>query len=254
MQRHGRAKAPFYHIVIADSRAPRDGRFIEKIGTYNPMTKPATIDLNRDSAFDWLQKGAQPTDTVAAILRFKGVMYRKHLTRGVSKGSLTAEEAMEKYHAFVDSKEKKVSERFAQTAVEKKAFSELVFGKAKALKVVEVPVVVAPVVEEVAAPVVEKVVEVAPAPVVEVVAAPVVEVAPAPVVEVIEAVAPVIEIAPEPVVEAVVAPVAEAVVEVAPVVVEEVAAPVAVAETVIETEIVKGVDEEFESIPDAPAA
>lgn len=243
MQRHGRAKAPFYHIVIADSRAPRDGRFIEKIGTYNPMTKPATIDLNRDSAFDWLQKGAQPTDTVAAILRFKGVMYRKHLTRGVSKGSLTAEEAMEKYHAFVDSKEKKVSDRFAQTAVEKKAFSELVFGKAKAIKVVEVPVVAAPVAEEVAAPVVEKVVEVAPAPVVEAVAAPVVEVASEPVVEAI--VAPVIEVAPEPV--------EETVVEVAPVV-EEVVAPVAVAETVVETEIVKGVDEEIASIPDAPAA
>lgn len=242
LQRHGRAKAPFYHIVIADSRAPRDGRFIEKIGTYNPMTKPATIDLNRDSAFDWLQKGAQPTDTVAAILRFKGVMYRKHLTRGVSKGSLTAEEAMEKYHAFVDSKEKKVSDRFAQTAVEKKAFSELVFGKAKAIKVVEVPVVAAPVAEEVAAPVVEKVVEVAPAPVVEAVAAPVVEVASEPVVEAI--VAPVIEVAPEPV--------EETVVEVAPVV-EEVVAPVAVAETVVETEIVKGVDEEIASIPDAPA-
>lgn len=131
LQRHGRKKAPFYHIVIADSRSPRDGRFIEKIGTYNPMTKPATIDINRDKAFDWLQKGAQPTDTVRAILRFKGVMYRKHLTRGVAKGALTAEQAMDKYTAWIDTKEKKISDAVAKTADEKKVFAELVFGKPK---------------------------------------------------------------------------------------------------------------------------
>ncbi|MEO1714380.1 MAG: 30S ribosomal protein S16, partial [Bacteroidota bacterium] len=93
LQRRGRKKAPFYHIVVADSRAPRDGKFIEKVGTYNPLTKPATIDLDRDLAFDWLMKGAQPTDTVRAILRFKGVLYKKHLYRGVKKGALTQEEA-----------------------------------------------------------------------------------------------------------------------------------------------------------------
>ena len=97
LQRRGRKKSPFYHIVVADARAPRDGRFIEKLGTYNPMTKPATIELNRDSAYEWLMKGAQPTDTARAILRFKGVLYRKHLERGVKKGALTQEQAMEKY-------------------------------------------------------------------------------------------------------------------------------------------------------------
>ena len=144
LQRHGRKKAPFYHIVIADSRSPRDGRFIEKLGTYNPMTKPATIDIDRDKAFEWLQKGAQPTDTVRAILRFKGVMYRKHLTRGVAKGSLTAEQAMDKYTAWIDVKEKKISDTVAQTLAEKKAFAELVFGKPKAKPVP----VVEPVAEE----------------------------------------------------------------------------------------------------------
>lgn len=145
LQRHGRKKAPFYHIVIADSRSPRDGRFIEKIGTYNPMTKPATIALDRDKAFDWLQKGAQPTDTVRAILRFKGVMYRKHLTRGVKKGALSAEQALEKYTAWIDAKEKNISDKVAQTAAEKKAFAELVFGKPKAKPA---PVVAEPVAED----------------------------------------------------------------------------------------------------------
>ena len=81
LARGGSKKRPFYSIVAADTRAPRDGRFIEKIGTYNPMTAPATIDLDRDQAFDWLMKGAQPTDTVRVILRANGVMYRKHLAR-----------------------------------------------------------------------------------------------------------------------------------------------------------------------------
>jgi small subunit ribosomal protein S16 len=205
LQRHGRKKAPFYHIVIADARAPRDGKFIEKIGTYNPMTVPATIDIDRDAAYSWLTKGAQPTDTVAAILRFKGVMFRKHLMRGVTKGSLTEDQAMEKYNSFLETKEKKVSDRFAQTIENKKKTQEQIFGKPKPVKVVEAP---APVVEEV----VEAVVE-APAPVVEEVVEAVVE-APAPVVE--EVVEAVVE-APAPVVEEAV----EAVVEETPVVAED---------------------------------
>ena len=228
LQRHGRKKAPFYHIVIADSRAPRDGKFIEKIGTYNPMTKPATIDVDRDKAFDWLQKGAQPTDTVRAILRFKGVMYRKHLTRGVAKGSMTEEQAMEKYTAWIDVKEKNISDKVALTAAEKKAQVELTFGKPKAKPV---PVVVAEsVVEEIAEPVVEAIVEV---PIVEV---PIVEV---PVVEAVEAVAaPVVEAIVEvPVVEEVAAPIAEAIVETP--VSEAVAAPVA--EAIVETPVVEEV-------------
>ena len=219
LQRHGRKKAPFYHIVIADSRAPRDGKFIEKIGTYNPMTKPATIDVDRDKAFDWLQKGAQPTDTVRAILRFKGVMYRKHLTRGVTKGSMTEEQAMEKYTAWIDVKEKNISDKVAQTAAEKKALVELTFGKPKAKPV---PVVVAePVVEEVAAPVAEPVVEEVVAPVAEAVVA-------------------------EPVVEEVVAPVEEAVV--AEPVVEEVTAPVAEETTPENTQTTEGGEEETPAV------
>jgi small subunit ribosomal protein S16 len=134
LQRHGRKKAPFYHIVIADSRAPRDGRFIEKIGTYNPMTRPATINIDRDAAYNWVMKGAQPTDTVRAILRFKGVMLRKHLNRGVVKGALTEDKAQEIYTNWVEAKEKKISDRFVKTIEEKKAFQALVFGKPKAPK------------------------------------------------------------------------------------------------------------------------
>ncbi len=132
LQRHGRAKAPFYHIVIADSRSPRDGRFIEKIGTYNPMTVPATIDLDRDMAFEWLMKGAQPTDTARAILRFKGVFFRKHLQRGVAKGSLTQEAATAKYSAWVDAKESMVSTLVAASAVKKAEFKKMVNGSPKA--------------------------------------------------------------------------------------------------------------------------
>lgn len=116
LQRKGRRKRPFYHIVIADSRAPRDGRFIEKIGTYNPMTNPATIELDRDAAFDWLQKGAQPTNTVRAILRFNGVLFRKHLQRGVAKGAMTQEEADKHYAEWTDAKDSKTAERFEATA------------------------------------------------------------------------------------------------------------------------------------------
>jgi small subunit ribosomal protein S16 len=140
LQRHGRKKAPFYHIVIADSRSPRDGKFIEKLGTYNPMTVPATIELNRDSAYAWLEKGAQPTDTVRAILRFKGVLYKKHLMRGVKKGALSVEQAEEKFNTFVDAKEKKVDTRVEATKAAKKAFYDMVSGKPKERKKVEAPV------------------------------------------------------------------------------------------------------------------
>jgi small subunit ribosomal protein S16 len=139
LQRHGRKQAPFYHIVVADSRSPRDGRFIEKIGTYNPMTTPATIVIDRDKAYDWLTKGAQPTDTARAILRFKGVLMRKHLMRGVNKGAMTEEQAMEKYNAFVEAKETKVAARWDKTLADKKATAEKIFGTPKPKKVVEAP-------------------------------------------------------------------------------------------------------------------
>lgn len=187
LARRGRKKRPFYHIVIADVRAPRDGKFIDSIGSYNPMTKPATIDLDRDKAYEWLMKGAQPTDTVNAILRFKGVLYKKHLQRGVAKGALTQEVADQKLQEWIDAKEAKVEARFEETRKEKEAFLKMVSGAAKPAKMKaaaaedaaafradseEAPAaeVEAPAVEE-AAPVVE-----AAAEVVEEVAAPAAEV------------------------------------------------------------------------------
>jgi small subunit ribosomal protein S16 len=98
LQRHGRKKRPFYFIVAADSKSPRDGRFIERLGSYDPTTVPATIILDGDKALSWLHNGAEPTDTVRAILSYKGVLYKKHLVRGLKKGALS-EEQVEQLHA-----------------------------------------------------------------------------------------------------------------------------------------------------------
>jgi small subunit ribosomal protein S16 len=97
LQRHGSKKRPFYFIVVADARSPRDGKFIQKLGSYNPQTVPATVQIDRQRALDWLQKGAQPTDTVRRILSFKGVLYLKHLLRGVGMGLFDEATAMEKF-------------------------------------------------------------------------------------------------------------------------------------------------------------
>jgi len=105
LQRHGRKGYPFYHIVVADSRAPRDGKNIEKLGTYNPNTQPATIDINFDSAVQWLDNGAQPSDTCRAILSYKGVLYKKHLQGGVKKGAFSQEEADKKFAAWIADKD-----------------------------------------------------------------------------------------------------------------------------------------------------
>ena len=102
LARHGKKGYAFYHIVAADSRAPRDGKFIEKLGTYNPNTNPATIDLDFGKALDWLQKGAQPTDTCRAILSYKGVMYKKHLLGGVAKGAFTETEAEARFNKWME--------------------------------------------------------------------------------------------------------------------------------------------------------
>ncbi|MBP6827123.1 MAG: 30S ribosomal protein S16 [Saprospiraceae bacterium] len=147
LQRKGRKAAPFYHIVVADSRNSRDGRFIEKIGTYNPLTVPATIELNRELAFDWLMKGAQPTDTVRAILRFKGVLLRKHLERGVKKGAMTQEQADEKLALWIEQKETRIAARREQTAENKRKHVVSVDGTAK-VKVKPLPVVEEAVAEE----------------------------------------------------------------------------------------------------------
>ena len=108
LQRHGRGKRPFYHIVATDSRAPRDGKYIERLGDYNPLTKPATINVNVDKAVDWLQKGAEVTDTVKAIFKYKGILYKKHLLRGVAKGSFGLEEAEAKFVQWVEEHKNKV--------------------------------------------------------------------------------------------------------------------------------------------------
>ena len=115
LQRKGRRKQPFYHIVVADARAPRDGKFIEKIGSYNPMTSPATIEVDTERAVDWMFKGAQPTDTARAILRFKGVLYLKHLTRGVKKGAFSQEVADQMYTDFMNAKNDRVASRVEQS-------------------------------------------------------------------------------------------------------------------------------------------
>ena len=108
LQRHGKKGKPFFHIVVADSRAKRDGRFIEKLGTYNPITNPATIELNVDSAVKWLNNGAQPTDTARAILSYKGALYKKHLQGGVAKGAFSEAEAEKRFNTWLAEKEAKI--------------------------------------------------------------------------------------------------------------------------------------------------
>lgn len=108
LQRHGRKGKPFFHIVAADARSPRDGKFIERIGDYNPNTNPATINLDVDKAVQWLHNGAQPTDTARAILSYKGAMYKKHLQGGVAKGAFDQAEADKRFAAWLAEKEAKV--------------------------------------------------------------------------------------------------------------------------------------------------
>ncbi len=128
LQRHGKKGKPFYWIVAADARAKRDGRFLEKLGTYNPNTNPATINLDVDGAVKWLQNGAQPTDTAKTILSYKGAMLKNHLVGGVRKGALTEEQAEEKFQAWLEEKSGKVASKEENVA---KAKSE---AKAKALE------------------------------------------------------------------------------------------------------------------------
>jgi small subunit ribosomal protein S16 len=108
LARKGRRKQAYYHVVVADSRAPRDGRFIEKIGIYNPLTDPATIEIDFERALDWIQKGAQPTETCRAILKYKGVMIKKHLLEGVRKGAFDEAEAERRFNEWLQAKEDKI--------------------------------------------------------------------------------------------------------------------------------------------------
>ncbi|NQX97108.1 MAG: 30S ribosomal protein S16 [Flavobacteriales bacterium] len=111
LQRHGKKRYAYYHVVVADARAPRDGKFIEKLGTYNPNDNPATIDIKFDRALHWVKEGAQPTDTVRALLSYKGVMHKDHLDRGVVKGALTQDQADKKFDAWMKEKEAKVDSK-----------------------------------------------------------------------------------------------------------------------------------------------
>ena len=128
LQRHGKKGKPYYWIVAADSRAKRDGKYLEKLGSYNPNTNPATIDLNVDGAVQWLQNGAQPTDTAKALLSYKGAMLKNHLAGGVRKGALTEEQAEEKFNAWLEEKAAKVG------AKEDRLSKAQADAKAKALK------------------------------------------------------------------------------------------------------------------------
>ena len=198
LARRGRKKQAIYDVVVADARAPRDGRFIEKLGTYNPNTNPASININNERALTWLLNGAQPTDTVKAMLSYRGVMLKKHLQIGVLKGAITQEQADAKFNAWLSEKDTKIEGKKDQLATAKADArkSALAAETAKnqaridAIKAREAAAVAA------AAPAVEEVEEAAPA-----VEAPAVEeetaAAEAPVVEAAEEVeAPVAEEAP----------------------------------------------------------
>jgi small subunit ribosomal protein S16 len=169
LQRHGKKQRPFYWIVAADARAKRDGKFLEKLGTYNPNTNPATIDLNLDQTVQWLHNGAQPTDTARAILSYKGALLKHHLDGGIRKGALTQEQADAKLAAWIDEKAGKVDAKkdgltkAQQDAkakalkAEKVANEKRVNAAAEAIKAAEAPEVV----EEVAEVTEEVVAEVA---------------------------------------------------------------------------------------------
>ena len=226
LQRFGKKGKPFYHVVVADARAPRDGKFIERLGSYNPNTNPATIEINFEKALDWVNKGAQPTDTCRAILSYKGALMRSHLAVGVRKGAMTQEQADEKFANWLSEKENKVKthvERIKSTTSEKlatKLAEEAKVNKSRLEKIAAK----AAAAEAAANPVEEVVVE--------------------------EAVTE--EVAAEE--TAIEAPIAEAVV--AEVVVEAPVAEAAVEEAVVEAPVAEAVVEEaaVEVAPEAPAA
>lgn len=138
LARHGRKRFAFYHIVVADSRAPRDGKYIERIGSYNPNTNPATIELDFDKALDWLTKGAQPTDTTRAILSYRGVMMKKHLLEGVKKGAFDETEAERRFIAWKQEKDAKIQakidklENDAKSDTQKRIDAEAKVNEARA--------------------------------------------------------------------------------------------------------------------------
>ncbi len=149
LQRHGKKGKPFYWVVAADARAKRDGKYLEKIGTYNPNTNPATIDLDVDGAVKWLQNGAQPTDTARAILSYKGALLKNHLAGGVRKGALTEEQAEEKFNAWLEEKAGKVDAKKDNLAKAEADAKAKAFEAEKAVNEARIAAA-APVVEEAA--------------------------------------------------------------------------------------------------------
>ncbi len=120
LARHGKKSRPYYFIVVADSRAPRDGKFIERIGSYNPVTNPATIEIDFDKALSWLQNGALPTDTVRSLLLQRGVLYKNHLLKGVKKGAITEEQVEQKFQEWVTASEQKLKSAASKMDADKR--------------------------------------------------------------------------------------------------------------------------------------
>jgi small subunit ribosomal protein S16 len=169
LQRHGKKGKPFFHLVAADSRAKRDGKFIEKLGTYNPTANPAVINIDFDATLAWVQNGAEMSDTARAILSYKGVLYKNHLLNGVKKGALTAEQVEERFNKWLADKEAKIDSKIsglAKSAEKAKADRLAAEAATNAAKAAAVEAKNTPAVEEVAeeAPATEEVVaEEAPA-------------------------------------------------------------------------------------------
>ena len=183
LQRHGKKGKPFYWIVAADARSKRDGKYLEKLGTYNPNFNPAKIEINVDGTVQWLQNGAQPTDTVKSILSYKGILLKNHLVGGVRKGALTEEQAEAKFQAWIEDKSTKIDAKKSDLEKAVDAEKSKIFEAEKAANEARIAAAV-PVVEEVieeAAPIVEEatteevVAEEAPADEVVEEAAPIVE-------------------------------------------------------------------------------
>ena len=174
LQRHGKKGRAFYHIVAADSRSKRDGKFIEKLGTYNPNTNPATVDINFEETLKWVQTGAEMSDTARAILSYKGVLYKNHLLNGVKKGALTVEQVEEKFNKWVGEKESRISgktDNLAKAKADARAAALAAEAVSKDAKAAAILAKNTPaeeeVVEEVEAPVAEETPAVEEAPVAE---------------------------------------------------------------------------------------
>ena len=150
LQRHGKKSKAFFHLVVADSRSKRDGKFIEKLGTYDPNTNPATVEINFESTLNWIQTGAEMSDTARALLSYKGILYKNHLLNGVKKGALTAEDVETKFAAWLAEKDNKINAKkdglttnaAATRAAALKAEAETNAAKAKAIEIKNTPEVV----------------------------------------------------------------------------------------------------------------